>query len=150
MSQLNTLIAIRATIVAALGVLTDMLSVAPKLITVDVRGSNLSNGKIKGNVGRIAGTVNIVDAMKGTPLSDLMAARDKIQLGFQTLVGINDEHGKGRIDSVSIDVEHTDLDAGKIKGIVGRSCGDNRAFSLTVKDSGRVQVRFLEKKLTVN
>ena len=150
MSQLNALVAVRATVIAVFGVLTKLVKFTPTKFTVDVQSSDLDSGILSGVADGKAFCVNLKSPFKALKDHDIGEAMEKIRVGFDTIQGINEKNGKGKIESLSFVVAETDLDAGTIKGSVHRSCGDERTFTLKTKESGRVQVRFLDKKQTVN
>lgn len=86
-------------------------------------------------------------------MSNLLIVAAALNVAFETLSSINNSKGKGSIDAITVDVNRTNLETGIVRGHVTRSiCGgrkDQRSFGLTVKENGKVECRFLDKKQTV-
>lgn len=86
-------------------------------------------------------------------MSNIQIVAAALTAAYTLLDGINRQHGKGSISSISVDVNKTDLSSGVVKGHVTRNYAggdDSRTFSLNAKANGKVNVRFLNKRQTVS
>lgn len=73
-----------------------------------------------------------------------------LSLCFATLSTLNAKFGKGFVETVTVNVNDSNLEAGLIKGSVARTSGDKRVFSLKANSTGTVKVRFLDHTATIN